>query len=347
MVLALREAYGMVRVVFVFVVLLCVSAFAFTQSPPTAAIPWANKFFAPENTPAQIVHDFGTVPSGTLLQHTFKITNIYDVPMQVVYVRKSCSCLEAFAPTNAIPANETAEFKITMDTSKFKGANAQTFNVTFGPSFVSTATIQVKAVSRADVQLNPGTVSFGTVSQGSSPTQSVNIKYTGRQKDWKITGAAESNGPFEVVIEEGRWFNSEFKASIKLKSDAAPGQLSGTVQLKTNDTTSPIITIPVSANIQAPITISPAKASFGKIELGQSTTIRIMVRSAKPFKIESFHDDKIGISADVALAAAAPVQVVNVKFTPKQLGSIKAELKLKTDVAGTLLTIPIEAEVTK
>jgi hypothetical protein len=314
---------------------------------PPAATPWANKFFVPENPPALIVHDFGTVPAGTLLQHTFKITNIYDVPMQVVYVRKSCSCLEAFPPQGVIPANETSEFRITMDTSKFKGANAQTFHVTFGPNFVSTAAIQVKAVSRADVQLNPGTVNFGTVSQGTTPSQSVAIRYSGRQRDWKITGAVDPAGPFEVAVEEGRWFNQDFKVNVKLKADAPPGAMTGTVQLKTNDSSSPVIAIPVAATIQAPLTVSPGKASFGKIAVGQTATQRIMVRSAKPFKIEPYQDDATGISAEVAIAAAVPVQVVVVKFTPKTAGTIKAELKLRTDLNGAMVTIPIEADVGK
>jgi hypothetical protein len=31
-----------------------------------------------------VVHDFGTVPYGTTLNHRFPMTNIYKVPMQVM-----------------------------------------------------------------------------------------------------------------------------------------------------------------------------------------------------------------------------------------------------------------------
>lgn len=315
------------------------------QSPN--AVPWANKFFQKENTPILIVHDFGSVPSGALLQHTFVIANIYDVPMQVVYVRKSCSCLEAYPPQGAIKPNEKAEFKISMDASKFKGPNAQTFHVTFGPNYVSTAVIQVKATSRGDVQLNPGTVNFGTVAQGSSPAQTIAVKYTGRQRDWKIIGAVEPMGPFDVLVEEGRWFNSDFKATVRLKPDVAPGQIQSVLQLKTNDSASPIIAIPAMAIVQAPLTISPSKAVFGRVPVGQTVTQRIMVRAAKPFTIEGFVDEATGLTAEVALVAASPVQVLTMKFTPKAPGIIRAEMKLKTDLDGSIINIPIEAEATK
>lgn len=316
---------------------------SFAQAP--VAVPWANKFFAGENAPAMITHDFGTVPAGTLLQHTFTITNIYDVPMQVVYVRKSCSCLEAFPPQGVIPPNETAEFKITMDANKFKGANAQTFNVTFGPSFVSTATIQVKANARADVQVTPGQVNFGVVSQGGKSTQTVTVKYTGRQRDWKLTGIAPVAGPFEATIEDsGKWFGNEFKVAVGLKPNAPPGQVTGTIHLQTNDSTAPLVPVTVSAVVQAPLTLSPSKANFGRVPVGQTVTQRVMVRAGRPFKLDPVADDATGISADVGLAAASPVQIVTVRFTPKAAGAIKAEIRLRTDLDGTLVTIPVEAE---
>ena len=83
--------------------------------------------------------------------------------------------------TKALQPNETAEFTVTMNAGKFVGFNAQTFYVTFGPKYVSTAVIRVQATSRTDVSINPGGVAFGTVPLGTRPSQSVSIKYSGRR----------------------------------------------------------------------------------------------------------------------------------------------------------------------
>jgi hypothetical protein len=78
----------------------------------SAAAPWANKFFLADiaanreqTPPPVIVHNFGEVPHGTVCSHTFTVMNIYDVPMQITEVRKSCTCLEAYPFTKALQPN--------------------------------------------------------------------------------------------------------------------------------------------------------------------------------------------------------------------------------------------------
>src|SRR5262245_2368749 len=308
-------------------------ASAFAQQPTAQAVPWANKFFQKDNPPAVLVHDFGTIPGGTVAAHRFTITNIYDVPMQVINVEKSCGCLEAYPPKQMLQPNESAEFGITMDAGKFKGANAQTFRITFGPQYSSTAVIRVQAVSRTDVLLAPGQVNFGVVAQGTKPVQMVSLKYQGRQRDFKVTGVADGTGPFDVKVEEpGRFaIGSEFRISVGLKSEAPAGPLAEQVLLKTNDPTAPIIPVPVAGMVQAPLEINPKKAVFAGVKVGETATQRIMIRAAKPFKLTAPADDADGISVEV-FPAATPVQIVTVKFTPTKAGTFNKTLSLKADL---------------
>jgi hypothetical protein len=319
---------------------------ALAQQPVVQQVPWANKFFQKDNTPAVLVHDFGTIPGGTVAAHKFTITNIYDVPMQVLNVEKSCGCLEAYPPKQVLQPNETAEFGVTMDAGKFKGSNAQTFRITFGPHYTSTAILRVQAFSRTDVVLAPGQVNFGVVAQGTTPVQAVTLKYQGRQKDWKVTGVADGTGPFDVKVDEpGRFsFGSEFKVSVSLKGDTPAGSLAEQVFLKTNDPTTPLIPVPVSGLVQAPLDVNPKKAAFAGVKVGETATQRIMVRAAKPFKITPPAEED-GIVVEV-FPAATPVQVVTVKFTPTKAGTVHKTISLKTDLnGGATATIPVEAEV--
>ena len=134
-----------------------VGALAQTKGPSQpavqpAAAPWANKFFLPDiatnreqTSPPVIAHNFGEVPHGTLCVHKFTVTNVYDTPMQITEVRKSCTCLDYVPMAKVLQPNEAAELTVTMNAGKFIGFNAQTFYVTFGPKFVSTAVIRVQA----------------------------------------------------------------------------------------------------------------------------------------------------------------------------------------------------------
>lgn len=245
--------------------LLIITTLSVSASEPAA--PWANRFFVKDNPPAVITHDFGTVPHGTVLTHKLTITNIYDVPMQIIDVRKSCVCLDAVPPQQVLQPHETAELVLVMNAGKFTGANTQSFFVTFGPQYVSTAVIRVSAVSRSDVTLTPGQVNFGVVALGAKPAQTVSIKYTGKQKDWKITGVAAAPATLDVQIREGRGGllglgGPEYTVAVALKEGAVPGPITETVSLKTSDPAAPLVQISVSGNVQAPVTVSPASVSF-------------------------------------------------------------------------------------
>src|SRR5688572_88163 len=78
---------------------------------------WADKLFGAETT-----HDFGVVARGAQLKHSFKITNIYKVPLDITEIRVSCSCVKAETSTKTIQPNETATLNINMDGTKFSGS---------------------------------------------------------------------------------------------------------------------------------------------------------------------------------------------------------------------------------
>lgn len=330
------------------------------QPAQPVASPWANKFFLPDITtnrdqaaPAIITHNFGDVPHGTLCVHKFTITNVYDVPMQITDVRKSCSCLDYVPMTKVLQPNDTADLTVTMNAAKFVGQNAQTFYVTFGPKFVSTAVVKVSANSRTDVSVSPGAVSFGTVPQGTRLNQSVQVKYAGRARDWKITEVVPGAYPFEVKLAETARGGvlrggAEYQVDVTLNGDATPGSVSEQITLKTNDPTNPFIHVGVTGTIVAPLELSPGKVRI-EAKVGESATQRVLLRAAKPFKVLGVDGDGDGITVELpATPAALPVQVIVVKFEPKVPGAVGRQLRIRTDQGGDASALlPVEAEGTK
>jgi Protein of unknown function (DUF1573) len=324
---------------------------------PTQPAPWANKFFLPDiatnreqPAPAMILHNFGEVPHGTLCVHKFTITNIYDVPMQVTNVRKSCTCLDYVPMTKTLQPNETADFTVTMNTGKFVGMNAQTFYVTFGPKYVSEAQIRVQATSRTEVILDPGAVAFGTVPPGTKVSQSVAVKYSGRSRDWKLTEIAPVQGPFEVKATEvsrGGPLRGgvEYRLDFTLLGTAPPGSISEQVSIKTTDPTHPVVQIAVTGTIAAPIEVAPNKVRFDGVKIGEPASTRVLVRAAKPFKIVGVDGTGDGITVDLPVAGAPlPVQFITVKFDPKTAGEVTRTLRIRTDLDGGTATLPVDAE---
>jgi hypothetical protein len=330
------------------------------QTPPPQQNPWANKFFLPDiatnreqAAPAQIVHNFGEVPHGTLCTQKFTITNIYAEQMQITEVRKTCTCLDFIPMNKTLKPNETADFTVTMNTGKFAGSNTQTFYVTFGPKYVSTAVIRVSATSRADVNINPGGVSFGAVPLGTRPTQSVTIKYSGRSRDWKLTEVVPVQGPFEVKLTEVSRGGpirggAEYQVEVSIKPSAQPGPISEQISIKTNDTTHPIVQLVVTGNIAAPLELAPNKIRLDPVAVGQSTSQRVSVRAAKPFTVLGIDGAGDGISVEppalgIPGAPIPNVQVITIKFDPTVPGTVNRVIRIRTDLEGGIATLPVEA----
>ncbi len=332
---------------------------AVPASPQPVQTPWANKFFLADiatnreqPAPAVVTHNFGEVPHGTLCVHKFTITNIYDTPMQIIEVKKGCTCLDYVPMTKVLQPNETAEFTVTMNTAKFVGQNSQNFYVTFGPKFVSTAVLRVSANSRTDVGVSPGAVTFGTVPQGTRVSQSVQIKYSGRTRDWKITEVVPGNYPLDVKLSETSRGGplrggAEYQVEVTLQANAAPGPISEQITLKTNDPTNPLIQVGVTGTIAAPIELTPNKVRM-EAKVGEFATQRVLVRAAKPFKVVGVDGAADGITVELPAAAAAlPVQVITLKFEPKQPGIAARQLRVRTDLEGGSAVLAVEVEGVK
>ncbi|HYH67786.1 MAG TPA: DUF1573 domain-containing protein [Urbifossiella sp.] len=328
-----------------------------TASPPGQPAPWANKFFLPDiaekrdqAAPPVITHHFGDVPHGTVCSHTFTVTNIYDTPIQIVEVRKSCTCLDFVPLAKVLQPNESGPFTVTMNAGKFVGANSQTFYVTFGPKYVSTAVVRVSAVSKTDVSVNPGAVSFGSVAPGAKAAQAVKVEYKGRMRDWRITETVTPHGPFDVQVTETSRGGplrggAEYTVTVALKANAPPGPLADTLTLKTNDPANPVVTLAVTGAVAVPLEVAPAQVRFNPVAVGQSDTVRVLVRAARPFRVLGVDGAGGDISVELPASIPLPLHTITVKFDPTRLGPVAQELRIRTDLdGGAAVTLPVVAQ---
>ena len=242
------------------------------QPAASAPSPWANKLFLADiatnpsqPAPPEVAYDFGTVPKGTLCVYKFTVTNIYAVPMQVTDIRRTSETVQAYPPQKVLQAYDKAEFVVTLDSSKFTGAGSETVQVSFGPTNVSTATLRVSAVSRADVMLAPGSFNFGVVTPGSTPTKSVTLEYTGRQTDWAVTGVVDPTGPFEVTLGQSKAGKTKVSVTLKNKTDGVTGSFNDFLQLLTNDAATPVINVAINGTLLSPLEVRPGKVNFAAL----------------------------------------------------------------------------------
>ena len=315
---------------------LIVATAAATAAP---AQNWAEKMF-----PDGITNDFGVVPHGAQLFHSFKIKNIYAVRMEITAITPGCGCVTATASKRVLDPNEETTLDVTMDARRFTAAKSVIIRVTVGPEFTSSADVKVTAVSRADVVFNPGDVEFGAVDHGQATSQTVDVEYAG-PLDWHVSDlVVGKDQPFEATQTEtyrkpGR---VGYQIKVTLKADAAPGPVREYIYLKTNDPTSPTLPVLVTAEVQSQLSVSPSKVSMGSVRVGETVMKKVVLRGNKAFRVLGVDGMGDGLALDSDPGPAASVQTLTFKCQVSQAGDFKRELKIKTDIQDDPITVTVE-----
>ncbi|MGF1582233.1 MAG: DUF1573 domain-containing protein [Gemmataceae bacterium] len=314
--------------------------------PCTAATaqqtPWAQKLF--KNVKS---HDFGTVPKGAQLMHRFKMKNIYTKPLQITGLRVSCGCASATANKRVLQPLEEGYVDVKMDGARFTGPKTIQVMVTFGPKYVSTATLVVSANARPDVVFNPGSVDFGTVQQGQTPTKSIDVEYAGAM-DWRITEVIKSKyAPFDIVPKQlyrqgGRVLRNNqvgYQMKVTLRKTAKPGPFSHKLYLVTNDPASPRLAVSIEGTIMASLSVTPNNIAFGTPKVGEKVTKHVVVRGNRPFSIKSIKGLTNDLTTTPIVAARKMVHVVTIHCNPNRAGQLNKTLEIQTSIGDVSLDI--------
>jgi hypothetical protein len=336
------------------------SALAQEVVSPTSAVspqpggPWAQKIFFGVTS-----HDFGTVPHGAQLKHRFKMQNIYAVPLELTNIKPSCGCLSATPSTKQLKPKEEGYIDVVMDGRKFNNFKSVTLSVTVGPQFVSTATMVLTANARSDVVFNPGQVDFGNVTQGQTPTQTIDVEYAGTL-DWRVLEVVKSaEAPFAVTARElyreaprSRLLKGTvngkagYQIAVTLKPNVPPGPFRQELILKTNDPQTPVLTVAVEGTVQGSLSVTPSVVSLGKVKAGTPTQHRVAIRGSRPFKILALEGAGDGITAELPQQAAA-AHVLTLQCVPALPGEWHRQITIRTDLddGNAIATVTVEASV--
>ena len=141
------------------------------RTGPRAAAGWADGLFAEK------AHNFGPVPRGAKVKHDFVLTNRLAEPITILNLRPSCGCTSGKASASTVNPGEQAVVEAQMDTRNFLGLKSTILYVTLVTASGREAEVRLGVTSNilADIVLNPGSIDFGTVMKGQSPTQVLTI----------------------------------------------------------------------------------------------------------------------------------------------------------------------------
>ncbi|HEX3147159.1 MAG TPA: DUF1573 domain-containing protein [Gemmataceae bacterium] len=323
-------------------------------SPTPELVPWANKFFSgkAEAPPPVILHDFGTVPKGTVKVYRFEMANIYAVPMQIREPQPSCGCVSVLKYTAKLDPRETGFVEVEMNTKVFDGYKAVKIPVKFtgrdpktGEQFFSDAQLEVRARSQADVAINPGAFEFGQIPAGQKAASALTVTYTGRQPGWKITEVGYRKELFDVTVDPLEVTKgAAYKVTVTLKPGTPNGQFNEQLVLKTNEPgVKAALSLNISGTIQPTLSIAGSDLiRFNGVDFGKKEERRVTVQAESEFKVKEVEGQGDGITVTLLPIPASKKQIITVTFAPEKVGPVKKVLTIKTD-NGKSVSLTVEA----
>lgn len=313
--------------------------------PAQVQEPWANKLFGGNTS-----KDFGVVAKGVLLQGSFEMKNIYKVPLEIMDITPSCGrCVKAWMTKRILNSGETGEIKYTLDTRLFDvPSKSFTIRVRIGPEYISEAMLSLKANARSDVVLNPGSINFGAVSKGATPTQTIDVEYAGAV-DWRIDEIIKNGtAPFDLKVQETQRAGQGikrvgYKLTATIKANAEPGQFTESVLLKTNDPSNPNFSFIISGDVQATLRATPSTVTLNDLKVGEPKELRIVLTGNREFRITDIQGAGKGLSVEKP-ANPATTHILTLRFLMDQASEMRSPLVIRTDLNNESITVNVAAK---
>ena len=310
-------------------------------SIPAFGQDWTTKMF--ETTS----HDFGTVARGEHAQFAFVLENLYVEDVHIAAVRASCSCTTPEIKTETLKTHQKGAIIAKYNTVAFLGAKGATLTVTFDKPFLAEVQLHVQGFVRGNVTLEPSSVGFGSVDQGSGAERTITVSRAGRQ-DWRITEVRSFNRHLSAVATELDRSAAQvtYRIVVRLDRDASASDLAGNLRVMTNDPQSPEIQVPVVGAVRDRISASPAFLFLGIVEPGQKTTRQIVVQGKELFRVTGATCEGTGFKVTVPDATTErSLHMVPVTFVAsKESGPVQATIHIETSL-GAVTPIPVYANV--
>ncbi len=316
---------------------------AFLVGSITLAQDWAKAMF--DHTS----HDFGTVGRGAKAEHCFSLENIYLEDAHIASVRSSCGCSTPTVSKRTLKTYETSEVKVAMNTEAFLGRKDAVITVVFDKPFPAEVTLKVHTYIRSDVVLQPGSVQFGSVSQGASVRKKIGVSYAGRH-DWRIKDVESNNPHLEVqAIETSREHGRvSYDLWVQLKADTPDGYINDHITLITDDPdpNKSRVTLVVEGVVVPAVAVRPSPLMLGILQTGQTVTRQLVIHGKTPFKV-------VGVtSADKRLAFVVPKTAKTLHLVPvtfiagNEPGKVTLRIRIQTDLPETpVLDVTVNAQV--
>jgi len=309
-------------------------------------------------------HDFGEVPRGDFLEHTFRLRNAEDGPVSLLDTQGTCSCtsvrrIRAVLADGTtvegdprkkdgmldLPAGATAEMTVRMDSSKAAANHnkLEVLRLRTNSTRTPYLTFEVRFFPRQLFQATPSVLDLQDVPQGAGKSGRVDIVTGVKGSPARILGIAQQGERAQAELTETFSLDeSLWVLTVTWPANQPMGAFKDHVVLSTTDANgkgdADTLEIPIWARVVSDIVIYPQQINLEALRQDESKTVRAELRALTPglrTKVKA---------ARVEGAASAQIAVSYEPLAPDALGR-SSTWKLSIEVSPGLPPGSIVAEL--
>lgn len=206
---------------------------------------------APELSVEKGTFNFGSIPQGKKVQHTFKIKNSGDAPLQIKKLEAACGCTAVKPSTSQVQPGKSAEIDVIFDSASFSGKVQKSVTMTTNAGKTPSYTFNMEGTVTEELQVAPRQLSLGALTPGVAKQVVVNVTNNGGS-NVKLLAVNVTSASLQI------------KASIR-KAELKPGEtgsievsiaarpeakiLSGYLHIVTSSAQKKEITVPIYGSL--------------------------------------------------------------------------------------------------
>ncbi|APG27153.1 hypothetical protein A7E78_04460 [Syntrophotalea acetylenivorans] len=177
---------------------------------------------APQIVVEQPTFDFGEVPQGEKVGHTFSFSNKGDEPLLIEKVKSSCGCTAALLSAKTLAPGESGELQANFDSTRFRGAVTKTISLYSNDPAQSVMQLHVKGIVREVLSVVPAQINLGAVTTGKTAVSQATLKNQS-DGDLRLENVQTSSPDLVVKLSEGRLPAGQ-STVMEIQLTSRPGQ---------------------------------------------------------------------------------------------------------------------------
>lgn len=241
---------------------------------------------APKIVSEDPVFNFGDRDNVGDVSHSFAISNEGSAPLEIFNVKTSCGCTVAELKDKVLEPGDATTIDATLSLEGREGLQRKTIMVQSNDPLQPALQLIMTGAAVAPIQVEPRMVNFGRIVDDGEHGQVVTIEAAKKSARFRIAGVEISNESLSAVARSSK-DGARHRLTLTTKKGAAPGNLTGTVTIKTDNPKFPTVQFNTYGQVVGPLSYAPEHLILTERGGARMTSraIRIMPGRVEHFQI--------------------------------------------------------------